>query len=118
MIFANVVSSRCNQVTLPLVKGKDNKRGLITVKIEEMSNQNATVDFQFSIRDCSLKNGYYYFIQVFRFSKLGDDACYRTEVVKKEDDTITFKPFSINIQPLCNGDIVFILLLYINSSDH
>lgn len=77
-----------------------------------MANQNATVDLKFSLTDCNLNNGYY-FIQINRMREMGDDACYRTEVVKKESSTLSFHPFRINIQPLCNGDTVYIYIIYL-----
>lgn len=84
-----------------------------------MSNQNASVELKFSINDCNLKNGFYYFIQVFRFSRMGEDACFRTEVVKKDNNILSFKPFSIHMQQLCNGDTVYIYIYYyVNSFDH
>lgn len=105
---------------MPLVKGKDTKRGLISVKIEEMTNQNAKVDLHFSINDATLKDGYYYFVQIFRTSKMGDDPCYRTEVVKMEDHTLSFYTFTLHIQALCSGDVVYIHIyfFYFNSIDH
>ncbi|XP_069822105.1 copine-2 [Dendropsophus ebraccatus] len=105
--LGSIVSSK--KVTRPLLlgNGKPAGKGVITVIAEELSD-NRVITLSMAGRKLDKKDLFGKSDPFLEFYKQGDDGkwmlVHRTEVIKYTLDPV-WKPFTVPLQSLCNGDI-------------
>ncbi|CAM9798021.1 unnamed protein product [Lampetra planeri] len=105
--LAQVVSSKKMTRPLLLKNGKPAGKGQITIVADEIKD-NRVLALQVDARNLDKKDLFGKSDPYLEFFKMGDDGTWqmvhRTEVIKNNLNP-TWRPFSIPLQALCNGDL-------------
>ncbi|ELU11603.1 hypothetical protein CAPTEDRAFT_227478 [Capitella teleta] len=105
--LGQIVGSPSNRLDKPL-QGSGGKKGTITVRAEEISSCKDVITLHFKATKLDKKDLFGKSDPFLVFSRSNEDGSYtvvhRTEVIKNTLNP-TWKPFTVKVRSLCNGDL-------------